>query len=56
MTLDNENQKKILVTALNATNWPGQVIEEVVKVKAAVFHARILEPTDQAAGMPLDKK
>ncbi len=43
MILDNENQRQILLAGINAANWQGSVIEEIVKVKIAIVNAAIAE-------------
>lgn len=41
MLLDNEVQQRMILAAINATTWPGQMAEEVVKLKIAVAAASI---------------
>lgn len=42
MKLDHEEQRKLLLAAINSCNWPGHIVEEVIKLKIAV-HAASLE-------------
>ena len=43
MILDNENQRRLMLNAINVCNWPGQVVEEIVKLKIAIASAPISE-------------
>ena len=39
MILDNEMQRKFILAAINTASWPGQIIEDVIKLKIAVASA-----------------
>lgn len=41
MTLDNETQRQLILAAIDASNWPGSLAEEIVKLKFAVRQAEI---------------
>jgi len=41
MTLDTESQRTLLIAAIDASNWPGSLAEEIVKLKFAVRQAEI---------------
>lgn len=43
MILDSERQKELLQAAIAATNWSGQIVEEIAALKAALASAQIAE-------------
>lgn len=43
MTLDNEQQRTILLQLIDAANVPGKAIEQVMAIKVAISIAQITE-------------
>ena len=41
MTLDNEQQRQFLLEMFKQVNFPGQIIDLAVEIKAAITDARV---------------
>ena len=41
MILDNEEQRKILLQVINTTNFPGAILEQILRLKYAIIKAKI---------------
>lgn len=41
MVLDSEQQRQFLMAAVEATNWPGKLAEEIVKLKFVLKQAQV---------------
>lgn len=50
MTLDNENQRKMLEEMMDVVNFPGRAWKEVYDLRMAVVNASLTNLGDPAAG------
>lgn len=44
MTVDNEEQRQMLLAVVEQANWPGTLAEKVAQLKAALRSAALAKP------------